>query len=47
MNKIIKTEKKVMKEYVRPQMLAAGIKDSASHVCGWYTQCGKQVKCRS
>ncbi len=33
--------------YTPPVMLASEVRKAADSVCGWYTQCGKQVKCRS
>lgn len=33
--------------YQMPAMLASQVRSASGNVCGWYTQCGKQVKCRS
>lgn len=32
------------KTYVRPAMMASSIHCAANSVCGWFTQCGAQVK---
>lgn len=34
------------KAYEAPRMTASQVKTAAQSVCGWYTQCGSQVKCR-
>lgn len=41
------TAKAEKKTYTAPAMLASEAKSASGNVCGWYTQCGKQVKCRS
>lgn len=35
------------KTYETPRMLASSVRSAAQSVCGWYTQCGKDVKSRS
>lgn len=35
------------KPFVSPRMIAFDRRTAAQSVCGWYTQCGKQVKSRS
>ena len=43
-NKCVKQDKK---PFVSPRLLASERRTAAQSVCGWYTQCGKQVKSRS
>lgn len=42
-----KRENKAKKLYHRPQLIASERAAASNNVCGWFTQCGKQVQYRS
>lgn len=41
----IRTENK--EKYQQPKITAMEVCSASGNVCGWYTQCGEQVKQRS
>ncbi len=37
-------EKKICKKYSAPKLISQEVLKSSKFICGWFTQCGKQVQ---